>query len=83
MNSVEDCVRTRFTFDEENYYLVTGETFVDVTCPRENTPDRRGVAEAMDAICRVITQQRVAALEERKQLVADLALASLAAECKT
>ena len=83
MTNVEDCIRTRFTVAGENYYLVTGETFVDVTCPRENAPDRRGVAEAMDAICRVITQQRVAALEERKQLVAALALAVLAAECKT
>lgn len=80
---VENCTRTRFTFAGENYYLVTGDTFVDVTCPRENSPDRINIQAAMDAICRVVTRQRCEAFEQRRRLEEDLALAVLAAECKT
>ena len=69
---VEECIRTRFTFDGENFYLITGETFVDVTCPRENSPERRNIQAAMDAICRVISEQRMEAKRVSDQLAAQL-----------
>ena len=69
---VEDCIRARFTFDGENFYLITGETFVDVTCPRENSPERRNIQAAMDAICRVISEQRMEAKRVSDQLAAQL-----------
>lgn len=83
LKHVEDCVVTRFKFKGQTFYLMTGETFVDVTCPYENREDMLAVRLAMNAICEAISEQRVKAVKERQLLKEQLAMATLAKECKT
>lgn len=54
----DDCVRRRVEIDGKNYYVVVGETFVDITPPRENRPENLKTRVMLETLCREITSIR-------------------------
>lgn len=54
----EDCVRRRIVIDGENYYLLIGKDFLDVTVARENSPDQSKVRNIVKQICDAVTEVR-------------------------
>lgn len=51
----ETCIRKRIVINGENYYLIVGKDFVDVTVPQENRPDRVAERMIIDTLCAEIT----------------------------
>ena len=51
----EDCVRKRVVIDGENFYLVVGKTFVDVTVAHENRPENLKKRLMLQTLCDEIT----------------------------
>lgn len=54
----EPCIRKKRLIDGENYYIVIGETFLDVTVPRENKPEQSKVRNALEEICATVNEVR-------------------------
>lgn len=58
----ERCIRKRITINDENYYLVVGDTFVMATVPYENRPERMKERQVVESLCTEITSL----LEEKR-----------------
>lgn len=52
---VDDCKRRRVEIGGQNFYLMVGKTFVDVTVPHENRPESLPLREIVETLCREIT----------------------------
>ena len=51
----EACVRKRVVISGENYYLVVGRSFVDVTVAHENRPENLEKRLMLQTLCDEIT----------------------------
>jgi hypothetical protein len=51
----EDCIKQTVKIFNENFYLTIGDYFVDVTVPRENSPEQIRERTVADTLCRKIT----------------------------
>ena len=46
-----NCIRKMVIIHGERYYLIAGDKFIHVTCPRENDPNMSREREAMEILC--------------------------------
>ena len=51
----DDCTKRTVIINGENYYLVVGDKFVQVTVPRENDPARSETRQIAETLCDEIT----------------------------
>ncbi len=51
----EECVRKKVVIAGENYYLVVGRSFVDVTVAHENRPENLEKRLMLQTLCDEIT----------------------------
>ncbi len=55
IESPEECVRKKVVIAGENYYLVVGRSFVDVTVAHENRPENLEKRLMLQTLCDEIT----------------------------
>lgn len=51
-----DCTRKAITIDGENFYVIVGDDFAQVTVPRENDPLISGTRKVAERVCDTITE---------------------------
>jgi hypothetical protein len=52
----DDCKRHKVIIDDENYYLIVGKTFVEITCPFENRPENYEKRRLLNILCGEISK---------------------------
>ena len=52
---VDDCTRQMIEIGGEKIYIIVGDTFVQATVPRENSPEMSTTRDIVEAICGGIT----------------------------
>lgn len=53
--NVDKCTKRTVVINNENYYLVVGDKFVQVTVPRENDPVMSETRQIAETLCDEIT----------------------------
>lgn len=51
----EECKRHRITVDNENFYVIIGEKFIDIKGPYEHRPENKKLWETLHQICEGLT----------------------------
>lgn len=52
----DNCIRKMITIHGEPYYLVAGDKFIHVTCPRENDPKISRERETIEIVCQAYNE---------------------------
>jgi len=74
---VQDGVKRTLKIEDENFYLVVGETFAQVTVPRENDPLMSKTRMIAETICSEITIELEKIAERRKEVARIAAVAKV------
>lgn len=52
--NVDRCLRKKVTIEGEDYYIIQGRYKVQVTVPRENSPERYKERKSVDILCQEV-----------------------------
>lgn len=50
------CIRKRLVFDDEHYYLIVGEKFLEIVTPHENRPENMKNRLLLNELCKTATK---------------------------